>query len=96
MNINEIIWLTQFVDKIESKHGVSADEVEEVLTNQPRIQRIERGALEGEDLYRATGQTEAGRFLVVFFLYKGRDRALVISARDVSQRERKNYGRRKK
>ena len=96
MNISDIIWLTQFVDKIESKHGVSTDEVEQVLTNRPRIQQIERGALEGEDLYRAIGQTEAGRFLVVFFIYKGRGRALVISARDVSQRERKNYGKRKK
>jgi uncharacterized DUF497 family protein len=96
MNITHIIWLTRFVDKIESKHGVSTDEVEEMLTNHPRIQRIERGVLEDEDLYRATGQTEAGRFLVVFFIYKGRGRALVISARDVSQRERKNYAKRKK
>ena len=96
MNITDIIWLTQFVDKIESKHGVSTDEVEQVLSSSPRIQRIERGALEGEDLYRAIGQTEAGRYLVVFFVYKGRGRALVISARDVSHRERKNYGRRKK
>ena len=96
MNITNIIWLTQFVDKIESKHGVSTDEVEQVLTINPRIQLIERGTLEGEDLYRAIGQTEAGRFLVVFFIYKGRGRALVISARDVSRRERKNYGKRKK
>ncbi|MDQ1559807.1 MAG: uncharacterized protein QOD32_2867 [Pyrinomonadaceae bacterium] len=96
MNITDIIWLTQFVDKLEGKHGVSTDEVEEVLNNRPRIQRVERGVLEGEDLYRATGQTEAGRFLVVFFVYKGRGRALVISARDVSHGERKNYGRRKK
>jgi len=96
MNIIDIIWLAQFVDKIEAKHGVSTDEVEQVLSNSPRIQRIERGVLEDEDLYRATGQTEAGRFLVVFFIYKGRGRALVISARDVSRRERKNYGKRKK
>jgi hypothetical protein len=96
MDITDIIWLTQFVDKIESKHGVGTDEVEQVLNNRPRIQRIERGVLNGEDLYRATGETEAGRFLVVFFVYKKRGRALVISARDVSQRERKNYGRRKK
>ncbi|HEY0082374.1 MAG TPA: hypothetical protein VGB61_06260 [Pyrinomonadaceae bacterium] len=66
------------------------------MNNRPRIQRIERGAVEGEDLYRATGQTEAGRFLAVFFVYKGHGRALVISARDMSSRERKNYGKRKK
>jgi uncharacterized DUF497 family protein len=96
MTITDIIWLTQFVDKIESKHGVSTDEVEQMLSSRPRIQRIERGTLEDEDLYRAIGQTDAGRYLAVFFVYKGRGRALVISARDVSQRERKNYGRRKK
>jgi len=96
MIITDIIWLIQFVDKIESKHGVSTDEVEQVLSGRPRIQRIERGVVEGEDLYRATGQTEAGRFLVVFFVYKGYGRALVISARDISPRERKNYGKRKK
>ena len=96
MHITDIIWLTQFVDKIESKHGVSLDEVEQVLNHRPRIQRIEKGELEGEDLYRAIGQTESGRFLVVFFIYKGRGRALVISARDASSRERKSYGKRKK
>ena len=67
-----------------------------VLTSSPRIQRIERGVVESEDLYCATGQTEAGRLLVVFFVYKGRGRGLVISARDVSPRERKNYDKRKK
>ena len=82
MIITELIWLTQFVEKIESKHGVSTDEVEQALTNSPRIQRIERGTAEGEDLYRAIGQTESGRLLVAFFIYKGRGRALVISARD--------------
>ena len=96
MIITDIIWLIQVVDKIESKHGVSTDEVEQVLSGRPRIQRIERGVVEGEDLYRATGQTAAGRFLVVFFVYKGHGRALVISARDISPRERKNYGKRKK
>jgi hypothetical protein len=37
MDITHIIWLTQFVDKIESKHGVGTDEVEQVLNNRPRI-----------------------------------------------------------
>jgi uncharacterized DUF497 family protein len=96
MIITEIIWLTQFVEKIESKHGVSTDEVEQVLQNEPRIRRVGRGNVDGEDLYNAVGQTDAGRYLVTFFIYKGRGRALVISARDASPREQKSYAKRKR
>ena len=96
MGIRNVIWLTQFVEKLERKHGVSTEEVEEVFNNRPRVQRIERGDVSGENLYRALGQTDAGRYLAVFFLYKGRAGALVISARDASERERRGYGRRKK
>ncbi|MCA1615504.1 MAG: BrnT family toxin [Acidobacteria bacterium] len=96
MNVADIIWLAQFVEKIESKHGVSVDEVEEVLQSAARIRRVERGDVSGEHLYRAVGQTDAGRYLVVFFIYKGRGRALVISARDATGRERRLHGKRKK
>lgn len=96
MVITEIIWLTRFVEKIERKHGVGTDEVEQTLTLDPRTRRMARGDVEGEDLYRAVGPTDAGRYLAVFYVYKGRGRALVISARDASRRERKSYGKRKK
>lgn len=96
MNITDIIWLARFVEKIESKHGVSAGEVEEALQSATRIRRVERGDVAGEHLYQAVGQTDGGRRLVVFFIYKGRGRALVISARDATARERKLYGKRKK
>ena len=79
MIIKRIIWLKQFVDKIAFKHGVSDYEVTEVLNEQPPVRRMKRGRIEGEDLYRAIGQTEAGRYLTVFFIYKGR--GLVIRAR---------------
>ena len=96
MKINDIVWLAQFVEKIERKYGVSPDEVEEVFANDPRFQRIERGTVAGENLYRALGQTDGGRYLAVFFIHKGRGSALVISARDASPRERKSHGKRKK
>lgn len=96
MKITKIIWLAQFVEKLERKHGVSTDEVEEIFANHPTIQLIERGVVAGEHLYRALGQTGAGRYMAAFFIYKGRDRALVISARDASNRERKNYARNKR
>lgn len=80
MIIKEIIWLTQFADKIERKHHVSQDEI------------AQRGDVPNEDLYRAIGQTDAGRYLIVFFIHKQGGRALVISARDATKAERKHYG----
>lgn len=48
----------------------------------------------GEDVYAALGQTEAGRYLIVFFIVKARHHALVLSARDMTQSERRRYERR--
>ena len=42
----------------------------------------------------AFGQTLGGRYLSVFFIYKpARTTAVIISARDMSDKERKTYGR---
>lgn len=69
MKMTEIIWIKQFLDKIEHKHGINHHEVEQVFANRPRIQFSERGDVRGEDLYRAIGQTDEGRYLVLFFIY---------------------------
>ena len=50
MKIQGIIWLARFVEKIEKKHGVGVDEVEEVFSNRPRVRRIEKGIVAGEHL----------------------------------------------
>ncbi len=47
----------------------------------------------GEDLYVAFGNTNAGRHLTVLFVKKKNSRSLVISARDMSKKERKRYGK---
>ena len=91
--IKEIIWLAQFVEKIESQHGVSIDDVEQAFANRPRIQRFERGDVRGEDLYRLLGRTDSGRRIAVFFVLKARGRALVVSARDMTVGEKKIYGK---
>lgn len=93
MVIREIVWLDDVVAKIERKHRVSTEEVEEVLHSKPMIRRIERGRVFGEDLYVALGRTEAGRLVAVFFLRKPSSRALVITARDMDAKERRLYGR---
>jgi uncharacterized DUF497 family protein len=96
MEITNIIWLARFVEKIEGKHGVSTDEVEQVFINHPRVRLVERGNVSGENLYRAIGQANDGRYLAVFFIYKDENSALVISARDASSVERRSYGKHKK
>ncbi len=93
MRIDDCIWKPQFVDKLEQKHGVTTDEVEEVFVNRPRFRFVESGEREGEDVYSATGQTHAGRYLIVVFILKPEHRALVVSARDMDQKERKRHAK---
>lgn len=91
MRLYEVIWKEDFVDKIERKHRVTPDEVEHVLFSRPHTRRAEKGRVQGEDLYVAYGQTAAGRYLVVFFILKYQTAALPISARDMTQAERRYY-----
>ena len=93
MRIGAIIWLRSVVDKLSWKHSVSTDEVEQVLYGSPRYRFIEKGDLHNEDLYAALGQTDAGRYLTVYFLRKATCEALVISARDMTIKERRLYGK---
>lgn len=93
MHLSEIIWKDRFVDKIKVKHGVSTDEVEEVIFGKPHIRRAQKGHVKGEDLYAAYGQTDAGRYLIVFFIRKEQKAALPISARDMTDSEERYYER---
>jgi uncharacterized DUF497 family protein len=93
MQLHEVIWKDWFIDKIESKHGVGMDEVEEVLFGKLHVRRAQKGHVKGEDLYAACGQTEAGRYLIVFFIRKEQTAALPLSARDMTDSERRYYER---
>lgn len=91
MELYYVIWKDQFVEKLAVKHGVSTDEAEEALFGGPLVRRIEPGRVEGEDIYAAYGRTDAGRYLVVFFIRKAVNTALPISARDMTRAERRYY-----
>lgn len=93
MRITGVVWLRSVIEKLADKHQVSQQEVEEALRNRPRIRRIALGDVAGEDLYSALSQTDDGRYLIVFFIYKPNGEALIISARDMSPKERKSYGK---
>ncbi len=93
MTIDDFLWLPDIVDKLAVKHDVTEQEAEEIFFNQPRYRRVERGHRPGEDVYSAWGQTNAGRSLVVFFISKPANTALILSARDMDDKERKRYER---
>jgi uncharacterized DUF497 family protein len=58
------------VEKLAVKHRVNTDEVEQVLFSSPHVRQAQKGQVKGEDIYVAYGQTDAGRYLVVFFVRK--------------------------
>ena len=93
MNVNEIIWLDDVIEKLARKHAVGIDEVEQVFNNKPQFRFIERGNRVGEDVYMAYGQTEGGRYLSVLFIHKASGDALILSARDMAKWEKKRYER---
>ncbi len=95
MRIRGYIWREEVVEKLWWKHQVTIEEVQEAFANRPRVERMEKGHHKGEDVYVAFGQTDAGRYLTIIFIYKLDHHALIITARDMIPKERRRYGRKK-
>ncbi|MBI3246572.1 MAG: BrnT family toxin [Deltaproteobacteria bacterium] len=94
MRIDDIVWLPHFVDKLAWKHQVVPEEVEEVLLfGNPQYRKVQKGHVPGENLYAAYGQTLMGRYLVIFFVYKLTHEALIISARTMDAKEKRQYAK---
>lgn len=94
MYIDDFIWLPDISEKIVVKHNVTEEEAEEVFFNRPHYRFVEYGNEKGEDVYSASGTTDAGRYLIVFFIYKPQNKALILSARDMDNKERRLYEKR--
>ena len=73
-------------------HRVSEAECEQVFFSRPILVAPDHGHSQGERRYAALGQTAAGRRLAVIFTTRG-SLLRVISARDMSRRERRVYGK---
>ena len=71
-------------------HQVSQAECEQVFFNRPFLVVPDEGHSQGERRYADLGQTTAGRRLAVIFTTRG-SLMRVISARDMSRRERRVY-----
>lgn len=93
MRIDGVIWLRHVVDKLEVKHHVEPYEVEQALGNSPKIRFVEKGERLGEDVYMGLGRTDAGRYLAILFVYKRNHKALILSARNMAPKERRQYGK---
>ena len=87
MRIKELHWLDHIVDKIEKKHHVSPEEVEEVFKSSPHVRTGASGT------YRAYAQTFAGRYLFIVFVMEGTNTARILTARDMTDTERNLYKR---
>jgi len=71
-------------------HRVSAKECEELFFHSPLVVKDDLRHSTHEARYYALGQTASGRLLFVAFTIRG-DLGRVISARDMSRRERRVY-----
>ena len=91
MRIERLIWLDEIIEKLAKKHGVLQDEVREVLEGKSIFRFVEKGHRSGENVYAAMGQTQSGRYLIIFFILKKKRDALVLSAREMTRAERKRY-----
>lgn len=91
MKINGIIWYEKIIEKLEQKHNVQQYEVREVFGNSPIFRYVEKGLQPNENVYAALGRTNAGRYLIIFFIYKVNKHVLIVSARNMTQSERKKY-----
>jgi uncharacterized protein len=72
------------------RHQVSALECEQVFFNRPLMSLPDEPHSDSEPRYYALGQTDSGRRLLVVFAVRS-NLIRVISARDMSRKERKVY-----
>jgi uncharacterized DUF497 family protein len=91
MKIQNITWNQETVDHI-ANHGVSPEEVEQVLFNDEDVPIIMRGK---ENKYLTYGETENGLFLFVVWVSKYR-KTNIVTARDMTNKEKKFYRKRKR
>lgn len=77
------------LDKIESKHNITSQEIEEACLSDERHVRKSR-----DDLYKVFSQTRSGRYVLVVLVNLGEGIWKIVTARDMTDSERQLYNRR--
>jgi uncharacterized DUF497 family protein len=94
-NLNECTgfqWDEANVTKIWEKHKVTPAECEQIFFNMPMVAAEDTRHSQRELLFYTLGQTDLGRRLFAVFTIRNK-LIRVISARDMSRKERKEYER---
>jgi uncharacterized DUF497 family protein len=91
MKIQNISWDQETVDHI-AIHPVLPEEVEEVLFNDYDVPIILRGK---DNKYLTYGETGSGRMLFVVWVSRHR-KTRIVTARDMTKKEKQFYRKRKK
>jgi uncharacterized DUF497 family protein len=90
MRVREVRWPAGIRDKVEARHGLAEGQVEEaVLSAQAYIRRAR------ESRYHVFGCSDDGAYVMAVIVYEG-GVARIISARRMTQAERRAYHRRGK
>jgi uncharacterized DUF497 family protein len=90
LNSKEFDWDSGNLEKNWLKHGVSPLECEQVFFNQPLIAPDVKHS-QSEERFFALGRSDLDRYLFLSFTMRGQ-KIRIISARDMSRKERKIYG----
>jgi len=96
LKIENVLIIPEIEDKLIWKHSVFRYEVEESFENKPLFRFERKGNLADEHVYSAMSVTDSGRFLAIFFIYKQTKDALIITARNITKKERQYYAKRRK
>jgi uncharacterized DUF497 family protein len=76
------------LDKIESKHGTTFNEIDQACQSEARhIRRSKEG------LYKLFSQTESGRYILVVLIDLGKGSWKVATAREMTDSERRLYSK---
>ena len=89
-NVDGFDWDENNRDKNWISHKVSAAECEETFFNVPLVLADDVSYSKDEDRYYLLGQTDAGRRLFIAFTVRNK-KIRVVSARDMSRKERQTY-----
>ena len=89
-NCNGFDWDKGNLEKNWVKHRVSQQECEQVFFNEPLAFFEDATHSAEENRYFALGRTDLGRVLAVTFTVR-KSQIRVISARDMDQKERRDY-----
>lgn len=95
MDFDRIIgfeWDAGNARKSEDKHGVTQAEAEQAFLNEPLVVAADPVHSAAEPRFHALGRTDGERLLHIVFTLRSEDTLIrVVSARDMSRKERMRY-----